>query len=142
LFGGGMEFVAPKNAKATGHIDAYDPLTGKRAWRFMTRYMNVCSLLSTGSDLLFSGDVLGEAFALDAKTGEKLWGFNTGASLTGSPITYAVNGKQYVAMPTGMGSLVGGLTEVVWPEMAGKLPEAASTLVVFALPEGVAKGGK
>jgi alcohol dehydrogenase (cytochrome c) len=142
LFGGGMEFVAPKNAKATGHIDAYDPLTGKRAWRFMTRYMNVCSLLSTGSDLLFSGDVLGEAFALDAKTGEKLWGFNTGASLTGSPITYAVNGRQYVAMPTGMGSLVGGLTEVVWPEMAGKLPEAASTLVVFALPEGVAKESK
>jgi alcohol dehydrogenase (cytochrome c) len=142
LFGGGMEFVAPKDGKATGHIDAYDPLTGKRSWRFMTKYMNVCSLLSTGSDLLFSGDVLGEAFALDAKTGEKLWAFNTGASLTGSPITYSVKGKQYVAMPTGMGSLVGGLTEIVWPEMAGKLPEAASTLVVFALPDGVAKGAK
>ncbi len=142
LFGGSMEFVAPKDAKATGHIDAYDPLTGKRSWRFMTRYMNVCSLLSTGSDLLFSGDVLGEAFALDAKTGEKLWAFNTGASLTGSPVTYSVNGKQYVAMPTGMGSLVGGLAEIVWPEAAGKLPEAASTLVVFALPDNAAKGAK
>lgn len=135
LFGGGMEFVPPKGKQAYGHINAFDPLTGERKWRYTTRYINVASLLSTAGDLLFSGDVMGEAFALDAKTGQKLWGFNTGASITGSPVTYSVNGRQYVAVPTGMGSLIGGLTTVMWPETANKMPERASTLVVFALPE-------
>lgn len=143
LFGGGMEFVPPKDKPAYGHINAFDPLTGERKWRYNTTYMNVASLLATGGDLVFSGDVLGNAFALDARTGEKLWSYNTGAGISGSPISYSVNGRQYVAIPTGMGSLVGGLTSVIWPESAGKLPERASTLVVFALPEkGASANGK
>lgn len=135
LFGGSMTFVPPRGKPAYGHIDGYDPLTGERKWRYLTRYLNVASLLSTGGDLIFSGDVMGEAFALDATTGKKLWGFNTGASVTGSPVTYAVDGRQYVAVPTGMGSLVGGLTPVIWPEAEKGFPEKASTLVVFALPK-------
>ncbi len=141
LFGGSMEFVPPKGKAPYGHINAFDPLTGERKWRYLTRYMNVASLLSTGGDLIFSGDVMGEAFALDAKTGQKLWSFNTGASITGSPISYSVGGRQYIAIPTGMGSLVGGLTTLMWPESEAKMPERASTLVVFALPETAAKGG-
>jgi len=135
LFGGSMTFVPPRGKPAYGHIDGYDPLTGERKWRYLTRYLNVASLLTTGGDLIFSGDVMGEAFALDATTGKKLWGFNTGASVTGSPVTYAVDGRQYVAVPTGMGSLVGGLTPVIWPEAEKSFPEKASTLVVFALPK-------
>ncbi len=134
LFGGSMTFIPPKGQTAYGHINGFDPLTGERKWRYLTRYLNVASLLSTGGDLVFSGDVMGEAFALDATTGKKLWSFNTGASVTGSPITYSVNGRQYVAIPTGMGSLVGGLTTLIWPESEKKFPERASTLVVFALP--------
>ncbi|MFN0086842.1 MAG: pyrroloquinoline quinone-dependent dehydrogenase [Blastocatellia bacterium] len=134
LFGGSMTFIPPRGQTAYGHINAFDPLTGERKWRYLTRYLNVASLLSTGGDLVFSGDVIGEAFALDATTGKKLWAFNTGASISGSPITYAVNGRQYVAFPTGMGSLVGGLTTTIWPESETKMPERASTLVVFALP--------
>jgi alcohol dehydrogenase (cytochrome c) len=135
LFGGSMEFKPPADKPAYGHINAFDPLTGERKWRYNTRYMNVASLLATGGDLVFSGDVLGEMFALDATTGTKLWNFNVGAGMSGSPISYSVNGRQYIAMPTGMGSLVGGLTAVIWPETANKMPERASTLVVFALPE-------
>jgi alcohol dehydrogenase (cytochrome c) len=135
LFGGSMEFKPPADKPAYGHINAFDPLTGERKWRYNTRYMNVASLLATGGDLVFSGDVLGEMFALDATTGTKLWNFNVGAGMSGSPISYSVNGRQYIAMPTGMGSLVGGLTAVLWPETANKMPERASTLVVFALPE-------
>jgi alcohol dehydrogenase (cytochrome c) len=78
-------------------------------------------------------------FALDANTGTKLWNFNVGAGMSGSPISYSVNGRQYIAMPTGMGSLVGGVVALLWPDKAAKLPEGASTLVVFALPE--TKGG-
>jgi alcohol dehydrogenase (cytochrome c) len=144
LFGGSMEFKPPKDKPAYGHINAFDPLTGERQWRYNTRYMNVASLLSTGGDLVFSGDVIGEAFALDATTGTKLWAYNVGAGMSGSPISYAVNGRQYIAMPTGMGSLVGGLTPLIWPEAASKMPERASTLVVFALPEakGASTNGK
>ncbi len=134
LFGGSMTFIPPKGQQSYGHINGFDPLTGERKWRYLTRYLNVASLLSTGGDLIFSGDVMGEAFALDAMTGKKLWSFNTGASISGSPITYEVNGRQYVAMPTGMGSLVGNLTTTLWPESEKSFPERASTLVVFALP--------
>ena len=135
LFGGSMTFLPPQGKSASGHIDGYDPLTGERKWRYQTRYLNVASLLSTGGDLIFSGDVMGEAFALDATTGKKLWGFNTGASVTGSPVSYAVDGRQYIAVPTGMGSLVGGLAPTIWPEAEKSFPEKASTLVVFALPK-------
>jgi alcohol dehydrogenase (cytochrome c) len=139
LFGGGIDIKPPKDKAAYAHINAFDPLTGERKWRFITNGMNVASLLATGSDLLFTGDVFGNAFALDARTGDKLWSFNIGASVTGSPITYSVGGRQYVAIPAGMGSLVGGVTALLWPDKAAKLPEGASTLVVFALPE--TKGG-
>ena len=83
---------------------------------------------------------MGAAFALDARTGQKLWSFNTGAGMSGSPVSYSVNGRQYIAIPTGMGSLVAGLVPLLWPEAASKIPEAASTLVVFALPETSSKG--
>src|SRR5262245_38538748 len=134
LFGGGVEFLRHKEIEPYGHIDAYDPLTGVKRWRHRTKYATLASLLVTGGDLLFSGDVEGNAFALNAKTGEKLWSFNTGAGISGSPISYAINGRQYVAIPSGMGSLLGGLIPVIWPESANKLPEGASTLFVFALP--------
>jgi hypothetical protein len=60
--------------------------------------------------------------------------------MSGSPISYSVNGQQYVAIPTGMGSLLSGLVPLLWPESAHKIPEAASALIVFALPETSIKG--
>ncbi len=140
LFGGSIDIKPPKDRAAYGHINAFDPLTGERKWRYLTRYLNVASLLSTGGDLIFSGDVLGEAFALDARTGEKLWAFNIGASISGSPVSYSVKGRQYIAVPSGMGSLVGGVSSILWPEAEKKMPERASTLVVFALPENYDRG--
>ena len=90
-------------------------------------------MLSTAGDLLFTGDPLGNFFALNARTGEKLWSFPTGAGHRGSSISYMVNGRQYVATPTGFGGAVGtqisGLLEDGWMFRGG------STLIVFALPE-------
>jgi alcohol dehydrogenase (cytochrome c) len=135
-----MEMMPPKDKPAYGHINAFDPLTGERKWRYNTTGINVASLLATGGGLIFSGDAMGNAFALDARTGQKLWSFNAGAGMSGSPISYSVSGRQYIAIPTGMGSLLGGLVPLLWPESAQKIPEAASTLVVFALPETSTKG--
>jgi alcohol dehydrogenase (cytochrome c) len=137
-FSGEREYRPSSNGTIWGHIDAFDPLTGKKQWSFRTDYLDVSSLLATGGDLLFTGDVWGGFFALDAKTGEKLWSFPTGSGITGAPISYSVNGRQYVAIGSGPGS--GNYRQIssVWfPELAGRMPQAASTLFVFALPERV-----
>jgi outer membrane protein assembly factor BamB len=55
-------------------------------------------VLTTGSDLLFSGGREGHFFALDARTGALLWRTNLGGTVAGGPMTFAVDGKQYVAV--------------------------------------------
>jgi alcohol dehydrogenase (cytochrome c) len=88
--------------------------------------------VATAGDLVFSGDPEGFFFALDARSGEKVWSFQTGAGHRGSAISYSVNGRQYVATPTGwQGSLVGGAAAGLFPEQSFRV---GSTLVVFALP--------
>ncbi|MEP7274126.1 MAG: PQQ-dependent dehydrogenase, methanol/ethanol family [Acidobacteriota bacterium] len=135
IFGGTMGFLPPKDGPAFGHIDAFDPLTGEKRWTVKTKFVNLASLLSTGGDLIFTGDIEGNAFALDARTGEKKWSFNTGGGLSGSPITYQVKGRQYVAIPSGNGGLIRRFIPLVWPEARQMMPEPASTLMVFALPK-------
>lgn len=134
IFGGTMGFLPPKNGPAFGHIDAFEPVTGKRVWSFRTKYVNMGSLLATGGDLIFTGDIEGNALALDARTGKKLWSFNLGGGMSGSPVTYTANGRQYVAIPAGNGGIIRRFLPQVWPEVTGAMPEPASALVVFALP--------
>jgi len=122
---------------APPHISAFDPLTGKKQWTFLTTWGNASSLLATAGDLIFAGDVEGKAFALDARTGEKIWSFDTGAVVAGAPISYAINGRQYVAIASGGGSILDPRITLFYPESKGKIPETApSRLTVFALPDG------
>ena len=123
----------PPNGKVTSHIDAFDPVTGDKKWTLPTKYPILASLLVTGGDVLFTGDVEGRFLALDAKTGKQLWSFSTGSGHRGGPITYSVKGRQYVATPSGLGSLFVGGMPSVWPEVAN-FP-AGSAVFVFALPE-------
>ena len=74
-----------------------------------------------------------DALALDAKTGTRLWSFQTGAGHRGSAITYSIGGRQYVATPTGWGSSVGDFHPHLWTDTP--TPRAGSALLVFALPE-------
>jgi len=134
MFMGG--FIRPVRSPDTKpFIAAFDPLTGKRAWTYETGLPNVSPLTSTGGGLVFGGDVFGNAFALDAKTGKKLWSFPTGSGISGSPISYSVNGRQYVAVPSGLQGAPATLIAPLWPEEAKSLPPVGSTLFVFALPE-------
>ena len=134
LFMGGT-MIEVANPKTVPHISAFDPLTGKKEWSFPTTYFNVSSLLATAGDLIFGGDLMGHAFALDARTGEKLWSFNTGARIAAPPVSFAVNGRQYIAISTGGGSGTETFVPRIWPESKAHYPQAASTLFVFALPE-------
>ena len=104
------------------------------------KYPLTSSLLATGGDVLFTADFEGHFLAYDAKTGEQLYSFNTGSGTRGSPITYAVNGRQYIAVPSGLGSIFTSGMPAIWPETRNFLP--GSTLFVFALPEGAGNGQK
>jgi alcohol dehydrogenase (cytochrome c) len=123
----------PPGRTTYSHVDAWDPVTGKKIWSVPYRFVLLSSMLSTAGDLVFTGDPEGNFFALDAKSGEKLWNFQTGAGHRGAAISYSVNGKQYIATTTGWHqTVVGGALMRLFPEEEFRL---GSTLVVFALPE-------
>ena len=127
-------FKLPAGRTTFSHVDAWDPVTGKRAWSTPYKYVLLASMLATAGDLVFTGNPEGEFFALDAKNGNKLWSYQTGAGHRGSAVSYSVNGRQYIATPTGWHiSAVGRVTQSLFPEQDWRL---GSTLVVFALPEG------
>jgi glucose dehydrogenase len=93
-------------------------------------------LLSTAGDLVFGGDVFGNAWALDAVTGKQLWSFDLGAGISSAPISFAVAGRQYVAMAAGLSPVATALTkEVLTAEEIATLPPGGALLAVFALPE-------
>jgi outer membrane protein assembly factor BamB len=106
----------------------------KKQWSFATRFFNASSLLATAGDLVFGGDIEGNAFALDAKTGQKLWSFNTGSRIASPAVSFSVNGRQYVAIDSGGGSLIEARAPLYWPEAKNHIGQEASTLFVFALP--------
>ncbi|MEX2299392.1 MAG: PQQ-dependent dehydrogenase, methanol/ethanol family [Bryobacterales bacterium] len=84
-------------------VRALDPATGKMQWEYEqvgSRHYGA-GLVSTAGGLIFAGDDQGFLTALDAATGKPLWHFNNGARISASPITYAVRGKQYVAVAAG-----------------------------------------
>lgn len=123
------------NPDSPPFIAAFDPLTGKKQWTFITKYANQSSLLATAGDLIFGGDLDGEAFALDAKTGKKLWSFNTGSFIVAPPVSYSVNGRQFIAIASGGGSYMDSQVAPFWREMKGCTAQTGATLFVFALPE-------
>lgn len=133
FFGGQFENRHPPGETAYGHLDAVDPITGKVHWTYRYKYPLLASVLATAGGLIFTGDPEGFFFALDARSGKKLWSFQTGSGLRGSPISYAVNGRQYVATPSGWGSALAGLLPQLWPET--EMFRGGSSLFVFALPE-------
>ena len=133
FFGGAFKMRPLPKGESHGHLDAYDPVTGKKYWSYRSKYPLLASLLGTAGDVILTGDVEGYFFALDAKTGDKLWSFQTGSGHRGGSISYSVDGRQYIATPSGWGSAVAGLFPQLWPESEDF--RAGSTLFVFALPE-------
>ena len=86
-----------------GYLTAFDPLTGEVVWRNEMDHWWNGGVLATAGDLVFQGEGMGYFYAYDKETGEKLWGFNTYTSIVAPPITYSIDGTQYVAIMTGSG---------------------------------------
>ncbi len=123
FLGGGFTVVAPTPGAPTigigrrgpinnwtdevghGAVLAVDPQTGATKWRFEQFDVSDSGMLTTASDLLFTGGREGHFHALDARTGQLLWRASLGGQIVMAPITYQVDGKQYVSVIAG-GSLV------------------------------------
>jgi alcohol dehydrogenase (cytochrome c) len=84
-----------------GRFVAIDTETGKIAWTVMTPQPLIGGALATAGNLAFYGEGNGWFNAVDAKTGKRLWRFNLGAGVNAPPVTYEVNGQQYVAVAAG-----------------------------------------
>ena len=87
-----------KEEEGYGALRALDPLTGDKKWDFKMANYTESGVLSTAADLVFAGGMDGNFFALDARTGKCLWRVGLGGTVAGGPVTYSVNGHQYVAV--------------------------------------------
>jgi alcohol dehydrogenase (cytochrome c) len=87
-------------------IRAIDPKTGQQKWEFKMLDVTDAGILTTATDLLFSGGREGYFYALDGRNGDLLWKANVGGAVASGPISYAVNGKQFIAVSAGSSLLV------------------------------------
>jgi alcohol dehydrogenase (cytochrome c) len=87
--------------EAYGVVRAYDPNTLERKWEYRMADITWGGVLTTASDLVFSGGKEGYFFALDARSGTLLWKAALGGQVNSGPMSYSVNGKQYVTVAAG-----------------------------------------
>jgi alcohol dehydrogenase (cytochrome c) len=118
---GGFSRLDPVE-QARGWVTAIDASTGKVLWKYKSDRQMVSAVATTSAELVFTGEMTGDFIVLDGRDGKVLYRFNTGGPINGGVITYAVNGKQYVAV-------MSGNANAFWQARPG-----SSTAVVFALP--------
>jgi len=129
VYGLNMPVIPTPGVEKIGTVWAISAETGKTMWKYEQR-AGMLSLVATAGGLVLGGDANGVFRAWDDRSGKVLFEVNLGAPVSGYPISYAVDGKQYVAVPTG-GSLVAGSTNRLAPELK---PAQAANLYIFALP--------
>src|SRR5690554_3395688 len=130
VYGFASEQMIAPGKDGVGAIYAVSAETGETRWLHEQR-AGVMSLVATGGGLVFGGDVAGMFRAFDDETGEVLWETSVGGPVSGFPITFAVGGKQYVAVTTGP-SLAAAASRRMTPELPPDSSQAA--VFVFALP--------
>ena len=98
--GGGGENVLPQDAYQSA-IRAIDPRTGDLRWEFLLQPRATAGVLATAGDLVFSGGVDGYFYALDAVSGQELWHIQLGSRVHSAPMSFAVDGQQYITVAAG-----------------------------------------
>jgi len=113
-----------------GRITAVDVATGNTVWQYLQRPYNYSAVLATAGGLVFNGDAARYFFALDIDTGKRVWEVRLGSMCCGYPVSYSVDGRQYIAVVAGYGrnSLAPEIDSVAGQNM----------IYVFALPKAVA----
>jgi len=116
----GGAFKTIPTEKQWGRLSAVNVDTGKVAWKYDTEQPLIGGALATAGGLVFFGEGNGLFKALDAKSGQLLWQYQAGAGVNAPPVSYSVNGKQYIAVAAG------GNTQIDF--------KRGNSVVVFALP--------
>ena len=119
--------------QASGAFKAIDVTTGQIKWEVATRSPMVAGVLATGGGLVFTGDAEGFFTAYDSQTGKDLWNFQCGSGHHSGPITYMLDGRQYIAVCVGWGGWTAGFAGDGAPWLRNA--RRGNTLFVFALPE-------
>ncbi|MCB5411277.1 PQQ-dependent methanol/ethanol family dehydrogenase [Pseudogemmobacter faecipullorum] len=89
-----------------GTLRAYDPATGEKKWEHKEKFPLWAGTLATAGDLVFTGTSDGYVKAFHSETGEQLWSFNTGSGVISQPVTWELDGKQYLGIASGYGGAV------------------------------------
>ncbi len=122
FMGGTYTYDAPE--KSRGWLTAIDAATGQVRWKYESQRPMLAAVTTTSAELIFTGELTGDFLVLDARDGKVLYRFNAGGPLNGGIITYAINGRQYVAVNSGNAT-------GFWRAAKG-----SATVLLFALPEG------
>ncbi|MCA1454688.1 PQQ-dependent methanol/ethanol family dehydrogenase [Bradyrhizobium sp. BRP22] len=115
-----------------GELVAWDPVKNKKVWSIKEDLPFNGGTLTTAGNLVFAGDLHGDFRAIDAKTGNILWKRNLGSGIGAGPITYMVDGKQYVAVVIGRTAAIPAFLGEVGKKITAAAPEGGS-LFVFAV---------
>jgi alcohol dehydrogenase (cytochrome c) len=115
-----------------GELVAWDPIAQKKVWGVQTDLPLNSGTLSTGGGLVFWGDLHGFFHAYDAKGGKELWKLQLGSGIDAAPISYSVNGKQYVAVVAGRIVSLAAFLGDVGKKIVAASPEGG-TVYVFAV---------
>jgi len=112
-----------------GWLVAWDPVKQEAAWKIESDWPWNGGTLATGGNLVFQGDHRGNFRAYNAEDGTELWSFNAGRGVMAGPITYRVNGEQYVAVLAGYGGSMGMAVDSPWMPT----PPPPGMMLVFKL---------
>ena len=123
----------PAGKDKVGRIDAISVETGRTLWSWETRASTFSPLLATGGGLLFTGSLDRNLRALDMDRGHVLWQTRLAAQVQGGAVTYAINGRQYIAVTAGGGGPAPAFVESMTPEL--DMPSGSNAVYVFALPQ-------
>jgi len=104
-FGAEFSWDWPKDNGDRGYLRAIDPLTGATKWKTGSPMPRNAGILATDGGLIFTGAQTGEFEAFNAETGEKLWEYQTGSGIVGQPVTWEMDGQQYITIVNGGGAV-------------------------------------
>jgi alcohol dehydrogenase (cytochrome c)/quinohemoprotein ethanol dehydrogenase len=126
------EVIAAVKEATSGHLAAWDPVQQKEVWRVSYPGAWNGGVLSTKGGLVFQGSASGFFYAFEADTGEKLWEFPTQTGIVAAPISYEVDGEQYISVSAGWGGIFPLITGDLVADAAGD-PVNRSRVLTFKI---------